>query len=246
LRARAGIYAWQEPVYDFHGIVLDAAPWQTGHRVLDVGCGPGAYLGRLAALGIVGLRLVGVDLSPGMVVEAGVRARSAAFAVADVCRLPFPGSTFDRVLAPHMLYHAPDVDGAVAELRRVLAPDGVALVVTNGEDHLDGFARTVEAATGVGAWMRTFTRFSLETGVPVLSRHFDSVAVTHVRGTLRVPEAEPVVAYVASARSSLEPQLPAALDWDTALERICAHVQAVIDTDGVWVSSTHAGLAVCR
>jgi SAM-dependent methyltransferase len=226
--------------------VLDAAPWEAGQRVLDVGCGPGAYLERLAALDVGGLRLVGADLSPGMLAEARGRVPVAAFTVGDVCRLPFPAAAFDRVLAPHMLYHAPDVDGAVAELRRVLRPGGVALVVTNGEDHLDGFARTVEAATGVPEWMRTFKRFSLESGTPVLERHFDSVSLTHVRGTLRVPEAEPVVAYIASARSSLEPQLPPSAGWDAALERIGAHVQAAIDADGVWLSSTHAGVAVCR
>ena len=79
---------------------LEVAP---GHRVADIGCGPGNYFGLIAARGA---QPVGSDLSPGMAKEA----RDTGFptVVADAQDLPFAGATFDRVMCNHVLYHVPD------------------------------------------------------------------------------------------------------------------------------------------
>jgi SAM-dependent methyltransferase len=47
---------------------------------------------------------------------------------ADVTALPFPDATFDRILCSHVLEGAPDDTKAMAELRRLLAPEGVAFI----------------------------------------------------------------------------------------------------------------------
>jgi SAM-dependent methyltransferase len=120
LNSRASIYEFQHPREDFFERVLGLADWPANAKVLDVGCGPGHYLSRV--------RGVGVDLSEGMAREAAVHAPTL---VGDVCALPVASGSIDRLLAPHMLYHAPDLDQGAAELRRVLRPGGIALVVTN-------------------------------------------------------------------------------------------------------------------
>jgi SAM-dependent methyltransferase len=233
------------PRVDLHETVLGSVPWETGQRVLDVGCGPGAYIQRLAARE-PGLRLTGVDLSPGMLREARAAVPSASLAVADVMRLPFPSRAFERVLAPHMLYHAPDPDAAVAELQRVLAPDGAAVVVTNAGDHLRGFRELMAASAGMVDWVRSFQNFQLDNGAEILQRHFASVERRDIENELAVPEVDPVVAYVASMRSSLEPQLPDGLAWDAALARVRAQVEATIRERGAFTSPTHTGVLVCR
>ena len=61
-----------------------------------------------------GVELTVTDLSPGMVDEATARiVATGRFdrvhgQVADVMALPFDDRSFDRVVADHMLYHAPD------------------------------------------------------------------------------------------------------------------------------------------
>jgi SAM-dependent methyltransferase len=58
------------------------------------------------------------------------------FCQIDAQELPFPQNSFDVVIANHMLYHVPDIDQTVKDIRRVLKPDGVFLAATNGRDHM--------------------------------------------------------------------------------------------------------------
>lgn len=105
LDARASIYAFQSPPVDLVAAVLGAADWPSGAVVGDIGCGPGRYL---AALATKDVQTIGVDISMGMAAEARLDA-GATVAVGDAERLPFPDAKFDRLLAPHMLYHCPSI-----------------------------------------------------------------------------------------------------------------------------------------
>ena len=61
-------------------------------------------------------------------------------------RLPVEDSSFDRALAIHVLEHLPDLPSAIAELRRVLKPDGRFVAVIPCEGGLAyGFARRISA-----------------------------------------------------------------------------------------------------
>src|SRR5262245_52751553 len=68
LMARASMYRYQQPPIDLIGWALDLASPPPGARVLDIGCGPGRYLQRLASR--PDLRLTGMDLSRGMLLDA--------------------------------------------------------------------------------------------------------------------------------------------------------------------------------
>jgi ubiquinone/menaquinone biosynthesis C-methylase UbiE len=101
-----------------------------GMRVLDVGCGPGSITLGLAEAVAPG-EVVGVDFQPSQVAQA--QAVSAArglmntrFEVADVYRLPFPDGSFDAVFAHVVLMHLREPIRALAEMRRVLRPGGIA------------------------------------------------------------------------------------------------------------------------
>jgi SAM-dependent methyltransferase len=69
LAARQSIYAYQRPRIDLAARVLDlAAPGPSG-TIVDIGCGNGLYLAELARRGFGG-RVLGLDLSPGMLAAA--------------------------------------------------------------------------------------------------------------------------------------------------------------------------------
>jgi len=104
--------------------------------VLDVATGSGrlplALLGEhLAARGG---RVAALDLSAGMLREAGKKLRPYGEAVRlirhDASHLPFAGDTFDAVTCLESLEFMPRPQAVLAEMVRVLAPGGV-LLVTN-------------------------------------------------------------------------------------------------------------------
>ncbi len=122
-----------------------------GRRVLDYGCGHGMAAVVMAR---AGARVTAFDLSPGYADEARHRARangvSIYLAAADGERLPFADGAFDRVWGNAVLHHL-DLRKAARELRRVLAPGGVAVFCEPwGENPLLTWARRCLPYPGKG------------------------------------------------------------------------------------------------
>jgi SAM-dependent methyltransferase len=105
---------------------------RAGERVLDVGCGPGLLVERIAAgVGEHG-EARGVDVSATMVALARARCAGmgwARFDAADATALPFDDSHFDAVVCTQVLEYVPDIGRALDELGRVLRPGGRVLLV---------------------------------------------------------------------------------------------------------------------
>lgn len=91
----------------------------TGRTVLDAGCGTGLVLSRVAPLA---RRVVGVDLSGGMLSKA--RTRAGELAQGSLTQLPFLDSSFDAAYSFKVLAHVPDIGLAVREMARVVRPGG--------------------------------------------------------------------------------------------------------------------------
>jgi arsenite methyltransferase len=100
---------------------------EDGARVLDLGFGGGVALAMLLDRGA---RVTGVDRAAAMVASATTRHRDAIAAdrltvsEGDVAALPLPADSVDGVLTINTIYFWPDLGAALAEIRRVLAPDG--------------------------------------------------------------------------------------------------------------------------
>lgn len=112
-------------------LVREALEVRRGHRVLDVGCGPGFLTADLLAdVGPEG-DVVGIDSSPVMLAAATQRCRehaNASFQPGSATALPVPDGAFDRVLCVQVLEFVPDTAAALGELHRVLRPGGRAVV----------------------------------------------------------------------------------------------------------------------
>jgi ubiquinone/menaquinone biosynthesis C-methylase UbiE len=94
-----------------------------GCEVLELGCGTGLLLARVAR---VASRAVGIDLSPGMLEQA--RTRGLSVLEGSVTALPFDDASFDVVYSFKVLPHVPDLRRALEEASRVTRPGGMVIV----------------------------------------------------------------------------------------------------------------------
>lgn len=121
----------------------DVTAWALSHwhvspkdRILDVGCGGGGALARLAPLVPEG-HLTGVDYSPVSVATAretnapAIAAGQMDILEASVERLPFTDGSFDKVLTVESFYFWPAPQENLREVLRVLAPGGRFLLVAD-------------------------------------------------------------------------------------------------------------------
>jgi SAM-dependent methyltransferase len=185
---------------DARQVALEAVAEFGPRRVLEVGPGRGELAERMAKE--LGVEVVAVDQSERMVELT--RSRGIEAVVGDVQALPFKDQSFDCALAAWMLYHVPDLNRALREIRRVLRYDGRLVAVTNSWDSLS------ELWSLVGAEGQRSMGFSAENGEGSLLRHFTIVERRDVRGTVTFADRDAAHRYVsASPRfSGLADNLP--------------------------------------
>ena len=114
------------------------------------------------------------------------------YAVANAQEIPYPDSSYDGVIANHMLYHMPDIPAAIAEIRRVLKDGGRFYASTLSSEYLHEMAQFLPPREPA------HLRFNLENGAEFLSERFERVTLHRYANTLVVTEAEPLIAYIVS------------------------------------------------
>jgi ubiquinone/menaquinone biosynthesis C-methylase UbiE len=132
--------------------VVELAALRPGLRVLDVACGTGV-VARMAAeaVGVDG-RVAAVDLNPAMLAVASelpaVEGASIEWIEGTAQALPFADESFDVVCCQLGLQFFADREGALREMKRVLVPNGRAVVMVWRQiDRAPGFA-VLAAALG--------------------------------------------------------------------------------------------------
>jgi SAM-dependent methyltransferase len=108
------------------GHVLGTEPGAAlaGRTVADIGCSQGYIADELALAGAE--RVYGVDIDvPGLAVAHDRFGEHVRFVCAAGERLPFADASLDVAVLNHIYEHVVDADAVIADLRRVLKPDGV-------------------------------------------------------------------------------------------------------------------------
>lgn len=194
--------AWREyhdP--DMLSLILQAVAEEPVSQVLEVGCGDGRFSEQLRDE--LGARVVAFDFSPGMAAQAALRGLDVQ--IGDIQLMPWPDGQFDVVVANWMLYHVPDLDRGLDEIRRVLRPGGRLIASTMSTTHM----REMWDLVGDGAFAPELP-FSTDNGAEVLRAHFDRVEQRSMAGHATFPSHAAAVAHIRTTltRAHLADQLP--------------------------------------
>ncbi len=245
---------WQAWVFD----QMELAP---GTAVLECGCGPGWLWRQNLARIPANCQITLTDLSPGMVAEAESAVAEAESALAEVEStlsdqprfhfqtasiddLPFADDSFDVVVANHMLYHVPDLDKALAEVRRVLKADGRFLAATNGDNHMRELKELAFRFAGDAVpqkWPQL--AFRLENGRDLLAPYFGHVSLLPFEDGLAVTAVEPLMAYLRSMALTQEMGADQLTEEIAALEQ---HIAKTIAAEGAYRIQKETGLFLAR
>ena len=182
---------------------------EPGCKILELGCGTGDMWTVHAEELPEGCSLHLTDFSAGMLTTAKENLKAHAnitFEVVDIQDIPYPDNSFDAVIANMMLYHVPDLDKGLSEVRRVLKDGGKFYCATYGEvsiaQHLCTLLEDFELVTKLNK------NFTLQNGAAKLQPHFSSVQRLDREDALAVTDITDIVDYLYSltSMSNLKPE----------------------------------------
>lgn len=215
---------------NWEDFIFGYLPDLSGKRLLALGCGNATQWRANRKRFAADARIVLTDLSEGMLAEAHAELEGDqrfSLSCMDASKLDFEDESFDFVTANHMLYHVPDIPQALAEVARVLKPDGGMMAATNGENYMTDLDELLtEFIPAYGGLHTMSLRFNLENGKEQLCQWFGQVERHDYVGDLWVTEAQPLVDYAYST-----PRVQQLIPPDQR-EALRMFFQARIDRDG--------------
>lgn len=129
-------------------------PIQPGDRVLEVGVGTGLSLPIYPE----DCHVTGIDISEAMLDRAVARLeslgrRDVSLRRMDARSLSFPDASFDHVLAPYVISVVPEPEKVMAEIRRVVRPQGTVVIVNHFRSEKFGLRLFDRIFTPVSQWI---------------------------------------------------------------------------------------------
>ncbi len=195
-------YGWQRWLFDHFKFPENC-------RVLELGCGAGnLWLENLERIP-VGAEVILSDLSAGMVDQAkhnlSTNPHFENAMVVDAQSIPFDRHSFDIVIANHMLFHVPEIDKALREIKRILKPDGCVYASTTGCNHLKELTDLVSRFDKrLSSWGKLPTdSFTLENGGEQLRYYFNNISLSRYPDSLIVTDINLLLDYIFSGRLDL-------------------------------------------
>lgn len=174
-------------------------------NILELGCGNGfQWENRIENLP-KSCNLILSDFSEGMVDivrNKYSKYNNVSFKQIDIQDINFPDETFDIIIANHMLYHIPDLQKALSEVKRVLKPEGKFYSATNGNGGMRTFLHN--ALKYFDSDTKAFTQefsFNLENGYEILSDHFSKVKRIDFEDSLSITETQYLIDWIKSTIS---------------------------------------------
>lgn len=187
---------------------------QTGMKILEVGCGDGTLWVQNKERLPADIQVTLSDVSEGMLRDArralGTEDARFDFQVLDCQQIPYPENTFDLVVANHVLFYCDNLQTALAEIRRILKPEGRLVCSTYGNDHMKEVSELVQEFDEhiVLAADKLYEKFGRENGAEILNSYFSDIEWRTYEDCLIVPEPEPLISYILSCHGNQGQYIP--------------------------------------
>ncbi|WNB91232.1 class I SAM-dependent methyltransferase [Bacillus sp. NEB1478] len=189
---------------DWHEWLFDQYKIQPNSKILELGCGSGAFWVKNKARIPADWNITLSDFSPGMLQDAQNNLEDVpnmSFQQINVQEISFEADSFDIIIANHMLYHVPDRTQALSEIKRVLKPGGLFYSSTIGQDHLKEFGEILANFDSNLDYSSAYSHaqaFGMENGGQQLKSEFSFVKLIPFPGDLQITETEAIIEYLHS------------------------------------------------
>lgn len=172
---------------------------ENGMKVLELGCGTGdtwkSHLNMLPEQ----MDIILTDLSSGMLKETQLNLtdfNQITYNTVDIQNIPYEDNTFDVVIANMMLYHVPDIQKGLMEVRRVMKSNAIFYCATYGENGIVDYMTKLLKPLGIEKTSNDV--FTLQNGEPQLKKVFKNIEMREYEDSLAVTNIDDMVKYVQS------------------------------------------------
>ena len=177
-------------------------------KVLEIGCGDGTlWIENLSVLPNP-INITLSDISEGMLRDArrsiGTKDPRFSFDAFDCHSIPYDNSSFDLILANHIMFYCDDIPRVCSEVKRLLRPGGIFLCSTYGSSHMKEVSQLVTDFDDriVLSADKLYDRFGKDNGREILEAIFNDTQWLSYEDYLVVSDPEPLISYILSCHGN--------------------------------------------
>ena len=176
-------------------------------KILEIGCGSGALWAENKDKLPITVSITLSDISEGMLRDAkreiGSLDNRFSFHSFDCHEIPYPDSSFDLVIANHVLFYC-DIPKVCQEVQRVLKPGGAFLCSAYGSAHMEEISNLVQEFDSriILSGEKLYEKFGKENGKNLLSPYFSGISWKLYEDYLEVDTPEPLIDYILSCHGN--------------------------------------------
>lgn len=204
LNLRSNLHSYNINKVDWDKWCFNQMNFPKNTRILELGCGIGKLWNKNKDRIRKDLNIVLSDFSNSMLKIAKDKLKEIDYEFAykkiNAEEIPYEDESFDIIIAQHMIYFVPNIEKALAEIKRILSPGGMLYVTANSCESMAELNELTEKfAPNLGLDSNGFSnRFNLENGRVILEKYFSEIDMEILDGKIIIEDAKPVVSYKAS------------------------------------------------
>ena len=253
LNRRINIHTYSTSSQGWMEWVYERLALQPGETVLELGCGTGLLWMERTHLLPEGLQLILTDRSEEMLEqtrqnlapyeeELAARRIRIRYQVLDANTLELPASSYDRIIAYHMLDHVQYRDACLAAIARALKPKGIFYCSTVGDTHMQQLHELVTAFDSrIEMPFQKLTKaFHLENARPQLEKHFAHVERQNQDNDLIVDDPQAIYDYINSYPGN------ASLILEQRGSELLSVIQDKLSREGAMFIHKSTGMFICK
>lgn len=224
----------------FGNFLYDLYPLKKNIKILELGSGNGdMWITHIDDLKDIDLTLS--DFSEGMVsiLKDTYKETSIQIKQINIESIPYDDDSFDIVIANMMLYHVPNINKALTEVKRVLKENGLFYCATFGENGLTEHIKDTLNHLKIIEKETIDYPFTLQNGTNKLSKHFKQVTIKQYIDYLEVTNAVDLLSYIKTMQTVKE------LDHNEE-QLLLDYYNKIIDSKGSIHIPKEYGSFVCK